>query len=528
MKQEKNNGKKISWEELLYYLFFGILFAAKGVGLDAGQKLFTCCIAAALLCLAGKLCITKYTLKEWFVMALLVGLGCLIRHSSGETAALFAVFVIIGMKNIPVKRLFKVCLGIWSVTFGLSMVLGILHIRDGVVVVHQKLGLGPIVRWSWGYTHPNVLHVSYFVLASLILYVWDLHGKKLWKASAALFAGNLFVFLYSISYTGVLIVTGYLALNLYLDARKTLSAPERILLQCILPVCVLFPLAGPFVTSGRVFDFFNNLLSTRFELVKNFYTHFSPSLFGTAAYFNTTAHLTLDSSFAYLLMYYGIAAFVLFITGYFVLIYRFIKRGQKKELAILTGIVVAGVTEQFLFNLSFKNLSFFFLGELLFELLQSRGQKATVWNRERALLPVKASTVTIPPLNTGVKKAELAETFRQKNIRIVTAAVFAVSVIVISVFIKMPDSIYVNRNLTEYRKQEEEVSLDLDQVPEDFNSMVIGYAGPDVGMYHFSGNIIKLEFVRNVAGGSVLVTACVFWAMVGFNLHRRKRSSCES
>lgn len=507
--EKKENRKycSVSWEELLYYFFFGILFAAKGVGMESGQKLFTLCILTALVCLAGKLCITKHSVKEWLVMLALAGLGCLIWKSSGEEAALWAFLVIIGMKHVPVKRILTVCFGIWSVTFALSAALGILHVKDGVVVVHEKLGLGPIIRWSLGYTHPNVLHVSYFVLAALILYVCDLHGKKLWKMTAALFLGNLFIFFYSISFTGILLVTGYLALNLYLDMRKKLSIPEKFLVQSILPFCVLFPLVGPFVTSGKVFDFFNKLLNTRFELVRMFFSSFTPTLFGTPADFNKPARLTLDSSFAYLLMYYGIIAFVLFLAGYFAVIHRFVQRGQKKELALMIGIVVAGITEQFLFNLSFKNLSFFFLGELLFDLLDSKGKTASFWNRERTLIPVGERTVNIPWLGEWLRMNVLSGALCAKGVWLLAVAVGVLAAVICAMTIRMPESVYVNHWSTEYRNLEEEIQFDLDQVPEDFNSLVIGYDGPDSKMYIFTGNIIKLEYVRNVIGRGVLAAA---------------------
>ena len=219
--------------EFLYYCSFGLLFLAKGVGLEYGQKIFGLCIAVSLGCLAGKVLLTKHTPKELAAMLLLTVWGCLILKSSGETAALAAVLVMIGIKGIPLKRLIKVCLGIWAPAFALSFVCGYFRIRDGVVVVHEKLGLGPIIRWSLGYTHPNVLHISYLVLVMLLMYVIKPKGKRLWIYTALLFVGNLLVFLWSVSYTGVLLVFGYLVLNLYLQLRRRLTIVERIFLQCV-------------------------------------------------------------------------------------------------------------------------------------------------------------------------------------------------------------------------------------------------------------------------------------------------------
>lgn len=506
--------EKMRLDEILYYMFFCILFAAKGIGMSWGEPLFMLCMAVALLCFAGKMLLTEYSLREWIVMLCLTGLGIVIWNRSGEQAALFAFLVIIGMKNIPVKRLMKVCFVIWSAAFFFSAALGILHIHDGVVVVHQKLGLGPVIRWSWGLTHPNVLHVSYLIWVMLFIYVCSLSGKRLWKASAALFLGNIFVFLYSISYTGVLIVTGYLILNLYLDARKRLSAAEKGLLECILPFCVIFPIAGPFLTHGKVFDFFNDLLSTRFALVKMFFTDFKLSLFGTAArYENTTAHLTLDSSFAYMQMLYGIVAFALFMAGYVLIIHRFIRRGRKKELAIVLAVCAAGITEQFLFNLSFKNLTFFFLGELLFDLLAPKKGENDMWCRERSLLGL-GGYMEYPENLLECLQNGAFRIWKQKKIAAAGFAVGAMAALICAFVIQMPDSVYVNRGLTEYRNREEEGFLNLEQVSDNFNSMVIGYEGPDVGMYCFEGNIIRLEWIRNLAGAAALGMGAV-WGIGG-------------
>ena len=162
---ENRNVIKVRVSEIAYYLFWGVLFTAKGLGLDEGQRLFTFCLSFALLCFTAKICLTAHSVKEWIVMLSLLALGCAIWKNSGEKAAFWAVLTIIGLKDISLERLMKICLGIWSVAFMFSVITGVLHIRDGVVVVHEKLGLGPLVRWSLGYTHPNVLHVSYFIVA---------------------------------------------------------------------------------------------------------------------------------------------------------------------------------------------------------------------------------------------------------------------------------------------------------------------------------------------------------------------------
>ena len=111
---------------------------------------------------------------------------------------------------------------------------------------------------------------------------------------------------------------------------------------------------------GAAFDFFNKLLSTRFELVYFYFTDFMVSLFGTRTVIQS-GHLTLDSSFAYLLMYYGVIAFILMVGAYILCTHWCIRKDKRKETLILLAVALAGVTEQFLFNLSFKNITFFLI-----------------------------------------------------------------------------------------------------------------------------------------------------------------------
>lgn len=508
-------------DEVFYYLFFGLMFAAKGVGLDSGNRLFGWCVVMSLCCLALKLCVSKHTLKEWIIMSVLVLTGILIYRSSGEEAALWAMLVIVGMKNISLKRLMSVCAAIWSVAFAFSITAGILHIRDGVVVVHEKLGLGPIIRWSLGYTHPNVFHVSYFILAALLIYVFEWHDKKLWKVSAILFAGNLLVFLYSISYTGILIVTGYLILNLYLDYRKRLCLPECVLFTIIAAFLALFPIVGPLWLEGHkhsLFMFFNELLSYRFELVYNIFHEYPVSLFGTNTIFAGNGHLTLDSSFAYLLMYYGIVGFVLFVAGFLYLVYRLARANRRKELAIALTIIVAGVTEQFLFNLSFKNLLFFLLGEALFDGLLKAKNEERFWNRPFAVLPFGEKQVRIPVPEGWYAGLDCAK----RNLKKIVLAGMTMAVVgagVLAATVKTPDSVYVYRWHTDYRG-DDKVFLDMDNLPENFNSLVLGYNGPDAEMFEFTGNIVTLEQIRTPVGGAVLGCMAGMLLMVIFYIGR--------
>ena len=151
-------------EEIFYYLFFAIMLFAKGIGLYEGMKSFRLCIIAAFFCFVVKVCLTEHTVGELVQMLVLMAFGVLAYRNSGEMAAFIYVLVVAGMKHVPVKRVFKVGAAVWTVAFLSTIVLALLKQIPDLALVHSKLGLGHIIRWSLGYPHPNVLHISYVIL----------------------------------------------------------------------------------------------------------------------------------------------------------------------------------------------------------------------------------------------------------------------------------------------------------------------------------------------------------------------------
>ena len=151
--------------------------------------------------------------------------------------------MMIGFKGISFDRIMKLGLIVWSAAFGLMVLKSILGVGNEVVMAHHKFGLD-ILREGMGYSHPNVLHVSYAVLVVLILYVITDEKKRI-RAYILTLIGNGVVFLYSASYTGFMLVIFLMAFHIYFTYRKDMSVPEKILTQAVFPVCVLFALLAP-------------------------------------------------------------------------------------------------------------------------------------------------------------------------------------------------------------------------------------------------------------------------------------------
>ena len=345
--------------EIFYYLFWLIMIYAKGTGLYEGLREYNICLVLALFCLGIKLLLTSYRVKDllWAIPAGMLSIWIYL-HSHDQSALLLAAMAI-GMKDLKLSRIFKTGLVMWSGCFIFSVFRTFSGGYTGPILVHEKLGLGPVIRWSLGFTHPNVLHITYVVIAALLLYCWNLKpGRKQWKISLILMAGNCYVFLYSISSTGFLLMTLLLFFNLYLTNRERVSLAERFLLQCILPFCLFFSLVLPVAVreEGWFFTLVNKALNNRYLATRIYLTEMGLSLFGEDI--PNLSGFSVDCSYTEALLSYGMIAFVGIMAGYMLTIHHMIRNREWSELAIILSLLAAGVSEPFYLMLHLKILQF--------------------------------------------------------------------------------------------------------------------------------------------------------------------------
>lgn len=492
--------RKVSFraEEIFYYHFFAILLFAKGIGLYDGMKEFTICLLAAFLCFAVKICLTEHTLGELLQMAVLLGMGFLSWRNSGEKAAFIYIAVIVGMKHVPVKRVFKVGAVIWTIAFFGTAILALTRQIPDLALVHSKLGLGHIIRWSLGYTHPNVLHISYVILLVFFFYLARLNRRQLLISTGAAYLFNFYIFLYSVSYTGVILTTVYLLLNLYLNLRTKESRLEKILIMCVFPVCALLSVIGPVAVKGRMFDILNKMMNTRWNLSRYFLTHQPITLFGGRMTDLPDTSYSIDCSYVYALMYYGIVLFVLLCAAYFLTVRYEVKTEKRRELAIMLSFFIAGMSEPFMANLSFKNLTLLFIGEYYY-------QAAPFWQRG-VVGRIAGKRVRITPWTEKEMKLALPEwsglhdlpAYLKGNcLKILTAGIAAalLSGGIYYYTAKPADCVYADTGLSDYWSGEK-VYLNAAELPDDWNSIIVGNADGNTEMYVLTGNIVWLEQVR--------------------------------
>lgn len=509
--QSRKQFYTLSIEEILYYIAETLFLFTKGIGLNEGDALFRVCFLTGAFLILIKLMIGQYSLKEIIFIGALGVWGVVTFRITGSLGMMVYVFLIVGIKKISIQKVFRVGAAAWGICMLYTSTAAIFFERTGVRRVHEKFGLGPLLRESLGYTHPNVLHVTYVVFMAFVLFRTKKEGKKLFNLILLLFAGNVFVFIYSLSLTGVLFSMVYLAMFFYFRNRKNLSKMEGALVQLIPPACVLISLLAPlFIKDGFFYQVFNKLLNNRVWAIKAFYELYPVTLFGMRSEGMT---FSLDNSYAYALMNYGVWFILIMVLAYSLLIRYCLINDKREELAIICSFLIAGLSEPFLFNASIKNITVFFLGEYLYKTFE--GDKIIY----KPFVRLNREVV----FSNGVRN--ILDSIRS-IISKKTAAILFVAIFMVMFGIVLPkncegiEDVYADESMCDC---EGNAAL-LPEIDESGNTLYIGGANKNVRYYHFTyqnSNLIAVMDLRKRISIS-LYTACLgsllvmlIWGNVG-------------
>lgn len=514
---------KLTLDETLYFGFFVLLSIAKGLGLYEGQKLFILLVVPALLCGGLKILLSSYTKRQWAALSLLLFLTGLVYVQSLELAIFFIMFMILGMKNVSLQKVFRLGLWVWSVCAVILCLISFARLEHTVYRVAQKLGLGYVFRWSLGFTHPNILHITYLTLCALILY--ELADKVSLKHFVILMFGNILVFLYSISYTGFAIVTILLLGGMYVKIRPRFCLVEKILVNLVLPAIILISFILPLMFLDARFaqslEKLNEIVNTRIKVAGSFLVPECMSPFGVKMSYlaQTQYYLSIDSSYVWAFIHYGIIPFILLMLAYLVLIADCTRKQKTRELVLIICFLGAGYTEPLLFNTSFKNITLLFLGELLFR--QKEGEEYCLLPGLRSKLELLIQKVCekvlemplfnrdLPILNTNIQKRY------RKRVLATVAVCMLIGIVFCAILYKEPKGYVVPRTNTDWREKDFYFLESADD-PAYAGYRIMNYQDAQTPMQVVAGKAVKLETVRYYVGSALI--GSLFGAAAGILL----------
>ena len=193
---------------------------------------------------------------------------------------------------------------------------------------------------------------------------------------------------------------------------------------------------------------------------------------------------------------------------YEVLVIKYLRTNRRKELAIILSFLVAGITEQFLFNASIKNITFVFLGEVIFEFLKQE-------ENEVSLLSRLNHTLRIPMEWKTDWMQKLKSTSKQRSWKRVVIQYIIINSIVLSglFFIKTNPfkQVYVNEGMCDCGG----ILVSEDQINETDDTLVLGNRSEEDQFYYFTdenSNFIKVMDGRYKISLSIYITVAVMLA----------------
>lgn len=529
---------KLSLEEILYFGFFILLSVTKGFGLYEGQKLFMLLVVPAFICALLKLLLTPYTKRQWAMVLTILFLAAIVYYESRELGIFFLVFTILGMKKISVDKVFRLGLWVWSVCAILLSIFSFFRLEHTIYRVNNKFDLGYFIRWSLGFTHPNILHITYFALCAFILY--ELSDRYRFRHFLLLMLGNVLVFLYSVSYTGFGIVILLLIGELYVNARPKFSLFEKILANLVLPFILLISFILPLLFGASLFtevmEKLNLLFNTRIRIASLFLVPEGMSLFGVrmSHLSDIYPYASIDNSYIWAFIHYGIIPFILFVLAYLILIMDYSKKQKTRDLILIICFLGTGFTEQLLFNTSFKNVTLLFLGELLFR--QKEGAE------EYCLFPTLHSKIEngVSLLCAKLKVSELIELLaalpsrlgsawkthrRQILTGIATGALLGV--VLCGICYRPPKGYIVPRIYTDWLDKAF-ICLESADDPAYKGYRVMNYQDSETPMQIVEGRAVDIETARYYLGSILIGGFAGYLVCAGVAIRKNQEINCGS
>lgn len=174
-----------------------------------------------------KVCLTRYTFKEYGTIFLFGIIGAVSYFSTGRNELLRLIMLIAACKGIDMKKCLKM---IFWLTFSGCLGIILLSVTGiyGDISLTADFGRGGVeTRYTLGMGHPNALHCMVWALTMLGLYLYG-DGMK-WYHYLGILAVNIGVFFLSFSRTSLLtgiftIVLSFLSSGKRTEAIKKTSA----------------------------------------------------------------------------------------------------------------------------------------------------------------------------------------------------------------------------------------------------------------------------------------------------------------
>lgn len=530
LKKIKDNRAQIG--EGIYLLYFAVMIAVKAFGFYEGQMIFNLSLLFVFGLFAIKMLMTRHTIKEYAVVAFFMLLAGIVYVKTGEKGLILYFCMMLGMKQVSVLKVVKTGAIVSAIITLFKIFTGVFGLAEEIYYPQERAGIGLMFRHGLGYAHPNSLHMTVLSVMMLVMYyvskslMRETNKIKLIIFSALAFLFNLYIFQYSGSRTGLLAGTAYLIINLWFCLREKPGILEKIACYISFPGTCFIAIVMPFILPESVFRKIDTtIFTTRFSIAKYFWSNNSPALFGIRLN-NPDEWMStygLDMSQLYLFLQLGIVTFVVMACLTMWFIHYSLKNSHMAELAVLMGMLVMGIWEPHLYNLSFKNFVFVFMGAAIYTALAGNRKTDDIGNFTKNANDISGNNKDSYE-NSWISSMTLADLIKSMCFG---AAVGIASVMLFYLLTQEPSAFYGSRELNEsgrslgmeatYLTKEEAQELKTQ------GNFIVGYVDESTPMYKFDSQIALMEYERRGLSTGVFTGMATCLASVVLLTRKKKK-----
>lgn len=334
-----------------------------------------------------KVCLTKYTRREYVVIFLFCLLGAASYFITERNEIIRLVMFVAACKNIEMKKCLKMVF--WLTLSGcLAIILLSVTGIYGAVSLTQDYGRGSIeTRYTLGMGHPNALQCMVWALTALGLYLY--REKMRFYHFVVVFILNVAAFVLSDSKTSFLVAVFTIAVA-YLSGEKL---PKRIKKLCawLNGVVVIGSIGASIVMAANAYRVYNHdwhcvsdpvtMLFVRLNDLLNGRIRILTETVGWEGSMNSWTLFSGPDSIYYfdmgwvrLFYWYGIIPGCVFVAVIVILLIYFLKKEDYLSIALIAAISLYTIAEAHVISVYLaRNYVFFLIGAAWCEILKSFG-----------------------------------------------------------------------------------------------------------------------------------------------------------
>lgn len=334
-----------------------------------------------------KVCLTKYTRREYAVILLFCLLGAASYFITERNEIIRLVMFVAACKNIEMKKCLKMVF--WLTLSGcLAIILLSVTGIYGAVSLTQDYGRGSIeTRYTLGMGHPNALQCMVWALTALGIYLY--REKMRFYHFVVVFILNVAAFVLSDSKTSFLVAVFTIAVA-YLSGEKL---PKRIKKLCawLNGVVVIGSIGASIVMAANAYRVYNHdwhcvsdpvtMLFVRLNDLLNGRIRILTETVGWEGSMNSWTLFSGPDSIYYfdmgwvrLFYWYGIIPGCVFVAVIVILLIYFFKKEDYLSIALIAAISLYTIAEAHVISVYLaRNYVFFLIGAAWCEILKSFG-----------------------------------------------------------------------------------------------------------------------------------------------------------